>query len=289
MTYTDAEFSDALGKLLTQLTERIGYTGSFVARLGNANAADATVRVKDRPGYVYIYREIENSNEVLIVRDGMGLYYSNAPAGIAVWVGYKPGSGRSIGGGELTVFDYDDATAPAFHLYGGVSPEQVETLYSRHVTPDRFYFLRIVPYIDLTVKLLGGTVRYGNTTVVIRTQVFGDLTDYVPITSGKAKYVMCCWNVVTQTPAVVDGTEFNDDNTVDPLDVIPTAIPSDCLRCSYVKLSYGLAVVSNDNIIHTPDIHYVPDASLAPAETTLVESSGNVLMDSSGNFLVIGT
>lgn len=283
------EFAAALREALQSQFSQIGYTDVFIARLGNGDTVQPTVRVPNKPGYVYVYREVDGSNEVAVVYDCNGMIpFNNASAGMVVFCGYRPGESKRTGA-DPVIFSTGASGGGAFNYFSGITPNQLEQLYQKVIMPQRWGWMHVLPAGGFTLNLPGGWGRHGNTRVKVEKQVFGDVGSYQPSGANEARYIACSIHVLTGEKSIIAGDIFtftpplnHDANDA----YLPTAVPDNHVHLGWVFLYSAQTKLKNEHIHFAPDIFYIPDATLTPTPDYLVDDGGNALLDDVGDFLI---
>lgn len=284
------EFTNTLRNAFRGVMENVGYTDVFIARLGNGDPVNPVVRIPGKPGYVYVYREVDGSNEIAAVYDCNGMIpFRNDSAGMVVFCGYRPGESKRTGA-DPVIFSTGASGGGTFNYFGGITPNQLEQLYQAVIMPQRWGWMHVLPNGGFELQLPGGWGRHGNTRVKIPKQIFGDVGSHQPSGTNEARYVSCSIHVLTGDKSVVAGDIFaysggtlsHDANDA----YLPTVIPDNHVHLGWVFLYSAQTKIKKEHIHFAPDIFYVPDATLVVTPDYLIDDAGNALMDDAGNFLI---
>lgn len=255
------ELADSLSAAREHQYEQIGYTGGFTARLGNGNTLNPVVRVPNKPGYVYVYREVDGSNEIIQVYDADGMIpYNNESAGMVVFCGYRPGESQRTGA-DPVIYSLGTSGGGALNYFGGITPNQLESLYQHFIMPDRWGWMHLIPDGGFQLQLPGGWGRHGNTRVKVPKQVFADVASYKPSGSNEARYISCSINVLTGAKTITAGDIFSSDGTVNHHinDIyMPVEVPQDETHLGWVFLHSNTTKIKREHIHWAPDIFYIP-------------------------------
>lgn len=178
----------------------------------------------------------------------------------------------------------------SFEHFGGALPMQYYAATATIGTPNQFQFmlLKVSSGGGMNIAMTAGWYRRRNTVVFLASQDLGSLAASVPITSGKALWVLVLWKHDTQGVALVVGSEYTPSGTLaitnDLILNCPTAITgADYVQLGAVYLYQGQTALLSSHVI--PMQQFAVISAFDP-NTILTDSVGNVLSTSAGNVLV---
>jgi len=239
------QYQQALEASLTRLVRQVGTTGQFEAMLGDGNGRIIVPQAEQSLPRTFFVRKVDNFNNPTDVLEAVnewdGLVYSNNQPEIPVTCARKAGKPyvAIIGPGDPIT---------SYAVAGNATNLQFELFKAKQVTMSQVVELRLMPGDGTEIKVSEGAWWVGNTLYYTHEKVLGDLASYIPVTAGKAKYVMVGIDIAG-TMQVTDGDEFNIAALPRPAESGVNTVAEGVAGLGHVRLHEGLTQLAKTDIV----------------------------------------